>query len=95
MGFVTSQGATIDCSNINIGISKGLNDWNFPVSSESFTYTKTCSSSGIIVEYENVPAGYRPFVDAYISSENVEQYTLTYANEYTCKMAILWLIHSP
>ena len=85
MGFVTSQGATIDCSNINIGISKGLNDWNFPVSSESFTYTKTCSSSGIIVEYENVPAGYRPFVDAYISSENVEQYTLTYANEYTCK----------
>ena len=56
---------------------------------------KTCSSSGIIVEYENVPAGYRPLLMHIFLPENVEQYTLTYANEYTCKMAILWLIHSP
>ena len=85
MGFVASNGATIDCSNINIGISKGLNDWNFPVSSESFSYTKTCTSTSITVEFQNVPAGYRPFVDAYISAENIDKYTLTYANEYTCE----------
>ena len=85
MGFVASNGATIDCSNVNIGISKGLNDWNFPVSSESFSYTKTCTSTSITVEFQNVPAGYRPFVDAYISAENIDKYTLTYANEYTCE----------
>ena len=48
-------------------------------------HTKTCTSTSITVEFQNVPAGYRPFVDAYISAENIDKYTLTYANEYTCE----------
>ncbi|KGR01081.1 hypothetical protein MG3_06078, partial [Candida albicans P78048] len=85
MGFANTYGdVQIDCSNIHVGITKGLNDWNYPVSSESFSYTKTCSSNGIFITYKNVPAGYRPFVDAYISATDVNSYTLSYANEYTC-----------
>ena len=63
----------IDCSNIHIGITKGLNDWNYPVSSESFSYTKTLHLMEFI-KYQNVPAGYRPFIDAYISATDVNQY---------------------
>ncbi|KGU05655.1 hypothetical protein MEY_04827, partial [Candida albicans 19F] len=85
MGFSSSNGdVAIDCSNIHIGITKGLNDWNYPVSSESFSYTKTCTSNGIQIKYQNVPAGYRPFIDAYISATDVNQYTLAYTNDYTC-----------
>ena len=85
MGFANTYGdVQIDCSNIHVGITKGLNDWNYPVSSETFSYTKTCSSNGIFITYKNVPAGYRPFVDAYISATDVNSYTLSYANEYTC-----------
>ena len=63
MGFIVLTGdTTIDCSNVHVGITKGLNDWNFPVSSDSLSYNKTCSSTGISITYENVPAGYRPFL---------------------------------
>ena len=85
MGFSTSYGdVAIDCSNVHIGISKGVNDWNHPVTSESFSYTKSCSSFGISITYQNVPAGYRPFIDAYISPSDNNQYQLSYKNDYTC-----------
>ena len=59
---------------------------NHPVTSESFSYTKSCSSFGISITYQNVPAGYRPFIDAYISPSDNNQYQLSY------KMTILVLM---
>ncbi|RLP66076.1 hypothetical protein L150_04853, partial [Candida albicans Ca529L] len=84
MGFIVLTGdTTIDCSNVHVGITKGLNDWNFPVSSDSLSYNKTCSSTGISITYENVPAGYRPFFDVYtsVSGQNRQ---LRYTNDYAC-----------
>ncbi|KHC30901.1 hypothetical protein MGO_04885, partial [Candida albicans P76055] len=84
MGFTIGSGdTTIDCSNVHVGITKGLNDWNFPVSSDSLSYNKTCSSTGISITYENVPAGYRPFFDVYtsVSGQNRQ---LRYTNDYAC-----------
>ena len=50
MGFSTAgTGATIDCSTVHVGISNGLNDWNYPISLESFSYTKTCTSTSVLV----------------------------------------------
>ena len=85
MGFSTAgTGATIDCSTVHVGISNGLNDWNYPISLESFSYTKTCTSTSVLVTFQNVPAGYRPFVDAYISATRVSSYTMQYTNIYAC-----------
>ncbi|KGU21197.1 hypothetical protein MG7_04898, partial [Candida albicans P34048] len=85
MGFSTAgTGATIDCSTVHVGISNGLNDWNYPISSESFSYTKTCTSTSVLVTYQNVPAGYRPFVDAYVSATRVSSYAMRYTNIYAC-----------
>ena len=32
MGISSNSGIDIDCSTVHVGISKGVNDWNFPVS---------------------------------------------------------------
>ena len=84
MGFSTAgTGATIDCSTVHVGISNGLNDWNYQFHWNLFLH-KTCTSTSVLVTYQNVPAGYRPFVDAYISATRVSSYTMQYTNIYAC-----------
>ena len=57
-----------------------------PVSSESFSYTKTCTPNSFIITYENVPAGYRPFIDSYVkkSATATNGFNLNYTNIYNC-----------
>ena len=59
-----------------MGITNGLNSWNMPVSSESFSYTKTCTPNSFIITYENVPAGYRPFIDSYVKNQQQQRMDL-------------------
>ena len=87
LGFsATKDDVTIDCSTIHVGITNGLNSWNMPVSSESFSYTKTCTPNSFIITYENVPAGYRPFIDSYVkkSATATNGFNLNYTNIYNC-----------
>ena len=77
LGFsATKDDVTIDCSTIHVGITNGLNSWNMPVSSESFSYTKTCTPNSFIITYENVPAGYRPFIDSYVKNQQQQRMDL-------------------
>ncbi|EMG46020.1 Agglutinin-like protein, putative, partial [Candida maltosa Xu316] len=68
LGFYRSDSSfSIDCSSINAGISNAINDWNFPETSASFSYTTSCSSSSFSISYQNIPAGFRPFISSLIS----------------------------
>ncbi|EGV64122.1 hypothetical protein CANTEDRAFT_93631 [Yamadazyma tenuis ATCC 10573] len=56
-----------DCNNMHVGITNNLNDFLMvkPTYS-SFSMTGTCSTSGYVVTFSNIPAGYRMFMDTLV-----------------------------
>ncbi|EGW33833.1 uncharacterized protein SPAPADRAFT_134426 [Spathaspora passalidarum NRRL Y-27907] len=82
---IINNSGQVDCANIHAAISNSLNDWYLPKSvSSSFSFTTTCSSSGYSISYQNVPAGYRVFIDALVSIVVGGDNTVQYLNKYVC-----------
>lgn len=54
---------TFDCESINFSITNTLNDWNLPTNAESLNYTKKCFAKNVTISFDEIPAGYRPFLD--------------------------------
>ncbi|EGW35379.1 uncharacterized protein SPAPADRAFT_146555, partial [Spathaspora passalidarum NRRL Y-27907] len=76
---------SIDCSSIHAAISNSLNDWYFPKSIETdFSYTTKCSATSFIINYKNIPAGYRVFIDTLVSSAVGVKHKIRYTNRYKC-----------
>ncbi|EGW30963.1 uncharacterized protein SPAPADRAFT_156463 [Spathaspora passalidarum NRRL Y-27907] len=75
----------IDCNSIHARISNSFNPWYHPRSaSNSFDYTTECTSTSFVVEYQNIPAGYRPFIDMLVKVQKNVQLSLKYINTFTC-----------
>ncbi|KAI5906184.1 Agglutinin-like protein 9, partial [Candida parapsilosis] len=85
IGLATSDSGSIDCSNWHVGYSNDFNEWAFPKSfSSDYTVTSSCSSSQLLVSFKNVPAGYRPFIDALFRVPNGAGVKVTYINTASC-----------
>ncbi|KAK6459640.1 cell-wall agglutinin N-terminal ligand-sugar binding-domain-containing protein [Scheffersomyces xylosifermentans] len=82
LGFSLS-GGTLDCSSVHAEITDQLNAWYFPKTSSDFFYTSRCTSSGVSISYNNIRAGFRPFIDGLIrqSGSSLE---ISYTNNYVC-----------
>lgn len=83
LGFTINTGA--DCSSAGKGITDALNAWYMPFSSSDGTFTTSCSGNEYRVDYENVPAGSRPFISILSAPLNEgDNVHVTYLNTYTC-----------
>ncbi|EGW31728.1 uncharacterized protein SPAPADRAFT_140483, partial [Spathaspora passalidarum NRRL Y-27907] len=82
---IRNSGSSIDCDSIHMAITNSLNDWYLPQNADvDFSFTYTCSSSSFIVNYQNIPAGYRPFIDALFEVSNGVSVSVNYVNNYIC-----------
>ncbi|EGW34043.1 uncharacterized protein SPAPADRAFT_135549, partial [Spathaspora passalidarum NRRL Y-27907] len=81
---IQNSGSQFDCSSIQMAITNALNDWYFPETAGNFSYTYSCSSTSFVVNYKNIPAGYRPFIDALVQVNNGVSVVMNYVNTYTC-----------
>nr|AXK68420.1 agglutinin-like protein [Candida tropicalis]AXK68421.1 agglutinin-like protein [Candida tropicalis]AXK68462.1 agglutinin-like protein [Candida tropicalis] len=83
LGLASSDaGLGIDCDSVHVGITNMLNPWNQPMNAESFSYTTQCSEEEIMITFNEVPEGYRPFFDVLFSHTASDIFTMLYTNEY-------------
>ncbi|EGW33146.1 uncharacterized protein SPAPADRAFT_55077 [Spathaspora passalidarum NRRL Y-27907] len=75
---------TINCNYARAAITNELNDWCCAKSIAPFTFTTICNQSTFIVEYENIPAGYRPFLDILVRAPPPEKMNMTYIETHYC-----------
>ncbi|RLV91283.1 Agglutinin-like protein 1 [Spathaspora sp. JA1] len=89
----------IDCSSVRAYASNSFNDWYLPESIDEILFTLDCSSREVNVRYENVPAGYRVFLEVFYHRTAGVQLDVDYVNRYICagssvihenSVAILW-----
>ncbi|KAK6867859.1 Agglutinin-like protein 1, partial [Candida tropicalis] len=84
IGFSSkASGYSIDCNNIQAGITSQLNAWGFPTDSQSFSYTTKCTTTSYSITFSTIPKGLRPFIDAYIKTPT-STYAVTYTFKYVC-----------
>ncbi|EGW31729.1 uncharacterized protein SPAPADRAFT_140900, partial [Spathaspora passalidarum NRRL Y-27907] len=87
---IANSGPKIDCSSIHIAITNALNAWYLPENADTdFSYTYSCSTTSFTINYQNIPAGYRPFIDTLVSVATGSSITTTYVNNYVCANSIL------
>ncbi|EMG47020.1 hypothetical protein G210_2711, partial [Candida maltosa Xu316] len=85
-GFSASNSqANIDCSSLHSAITQQLNDWNMPTSADPYSFTIQCTAKRAFVTFQNVPAGYRPYLDVYLTAPTSSNYRLDYSATYTCQ----------
>nr|AXK68424.1 agglutinin-like protein [Candida tropicalis] len=83
LGLASSDaGLGIDCDSVHVGITNMLNPWNQPMNAGSFSYTTQCSEEEIMITFNEVPEGYRPFFDVLFSHTASDIFTMLYTNEY-------------
>ncbi|KAK6453614.1 cell-wall agglutinin N-terminal ligand-sugar binding-domain-containing protein, partial [Scheffersomyces xylosifermentans] len=82
LGFRFS-GGTLDCSSVHAAITDQLNAWYFPETESDFSFTPRCTSNGFSISYNNIPAGFRPFIDGLIRQSS-SSLTVSYTNSYVC-----------
>ncbi|EGW31730.1 uncharacterized protein SPAPADRAFT_141433, partial [Spathaspora passalidarum NRRL Y-27907] len=82
---IVSLGATIDCRSIHMAITNSLNDWFMPKNTKlKFSHTFVCDPVTFVLTYQNIPKGYRPFIDALVSVILGSKVTVIYLNNYIC-----------
>lgn len=82
LGFKANAGWH-DCGSMHAAITKELNSWYFPESTDKFTFDTQCTPrGGLIVNYSNIPKGYRPFIDILVENASDDVY---YTNVYKCR----------
>ncbi|KAK6463706.1 cell-wall agglutinin N-terminal ligand-sugar binding-domain-containing protein, partial [Scheffersomyces coipomensis] len=86
---LTVDDGTLNCDTWEAKITNDLNDWYLPKSAQSFgsISLESCSGNEIVVNYANVPAGYRVFLDV-IGSPDGFNIGATYSDEHTCGAAV-------
>ncbi|CAK7900172.1 hypothetical protein CAAN1_05S05138 [[Candida] anglica] len=80
---LTFSANTIDCTQAYVGITNDVNDWFYPKSYQPYTVSGSCQDSSYVVTYNNIPAGYRVFMDLFIK-EPANSGTVSYTNTYFC-----------
>ena len=84
LGFSSSNSRfLIDCSSAEAYITNLLNSWNYPTSADSFSYTQTCTSKSFQITFNNIPAGYRPYIAALVQAPSSD-YKIDYTAKYQC-----------
>ncbi|EGW31962.1 uncharacterized protein SPAPADRAFT_152224, partial [Spathaspora passalidarum NRRL Y-27907] len=82
---IKNSGPKFDCDSIHMKITNSLNAWFLPENADDdFDFTYTCTSTSFVVDYKNIPAGYRPFIDTLVDIANGQSITLNYINNYIC-----------
>ena len=84
--IIRDNSAVMDCSSTHIGITNDLNDWNQPTNSETFSYTESCSATNFTISFTDIEAGYRPFMDSFLTATANARFNVDYIYKYTCKM---------
>ncbi|EMG48293.1 hypothetical protein G210_1149, partial [Candida maltosa Xu316] len=84
-GFSADSQANIDCSSLHSALTQQLNDWNKPTSADSYSFTVQCNSRQAYVTFQNIPAGFRPYLDVYLTAPRTSVFTLSYSATYTCQ----------
>ncbi|KAK6875191.1 Agglutinin-like protein 6, partial [Candida tropicalis] len=83
--IIRDNSAVMDCSSTHIGITNDLNDWNQPTNSETFSYTESCSATNFTISFTDIEAGYRPFMDSFLTATANARFNVDYIYKYTCK----------
>ncbi|RLV96629.1 Agglutinin-like protein 1 [Spathaspora sp. JA1] len=87
--LINHKSGSWDCSSIHNGITTFLNDWDFPRNAFTTPFvTYTCSSSGYVVVYKDIPAGHRVFLHGLVSIPIGNVLSATYLNKYVCSGSI-------
>ncbi|CAL1189035.1 unnamed protein product [Candida parapsilosis] len=81
---ITTVGGTFDCSSIHSAITNNLNEWFLPEVVETILATSRCNGQSYTINYDNIPAGYRPFIDILISRPVGQVLRTTYTNRFQC-----------
>ena len=83
LGFSFTNGVA-DCGSAHQAISDSFNTWFMPESASSdFQYTTSCDRNGFFIDYQNIPAGFRPFIDI-LGSPTGGSLRVRYTNTYVC-----------
>ncbi|KAK6866742.1 Agglutinin-like protein 1, partial [Candida tropicalis] len=84
LGFSSNQpGYSIDCSGAEGYLSELLNPWQYPTTAEPFSYYKTCTSNSFEITFNNIPAGFRPYIAALVLAPQAN-YNVHYTAKYRC-----------
>ncbi|KAI5906286.1 Agglutinin-like protein 6, partial [Candida parapsilosis] len=81
---ITVSGGTLDCSALHSAITNKLNGWFFPEVADAISASSSCNGQSYTINYDNIPAGYRPFIDILVSVPNGQKLRTTYTNSYKC-----------
>ncbi|RLV95511.1 Agglutinin-like protein 1 [Spathaspora sp. JA1] len=86
LGVTIFQGTgNWDCNSVHAALTNSFNDWYYPKNAySSSSLTTSCSSTEFMINYENIPAGYRVFLDGLVSVPVGVQFNVKYTNKYTC-----------
>ncbi|KAK6460831.1 Hyphally regulated cell wall protein N-terminal-domain-containing protein [Scheffersomyces coipomensis] len=82
---LTLREGRINCDSWEARITNNLNDWYFPKSYEtsSTINLESCNENEIVVNYSNVPAGYRVFLDV-IGQPDGYEVIAEYSDMHSC-----------
>ncbi|KAK6460829.1 cell-wall agglutinin N-terminal ligand-sugar binding-domain-containing protein [Scheffersomyces coipomensis] len=86
---LTIEEGKLNCDTWEAKITNELNEWYLPRSAQSFGSIRleSCNDNEIIINYANVPAGYRVFLDV-IGQPDGFNTNVTYNDVHTCGLAI-------
>ncbi|KAG7660564.1 uncharacterized protein J8A68_005983 [[Candida] subhashii] len=89
LGMNLRSGGSFICDSVKAAITDQLNDWFIPANASPYPFEVECTETNITVNYGEIPAGYRPFMDSIlIPPSGLEQYVMQYVNRYTCADSI-------
>lgn len=75
----------VDCSTVKVTFSKGVNDWNAPVTNEGSSispYQVSCQNGQVKVTLGDIPAGYTPYLTF---NDDGTGKNFTYGDTFKCK----------
>ncbi|EGW32687.1 uncharacterized protein SPAPADRAFT_137089, partial [Spathaspora passalidarum NRRL Y-27907] len=85
LGFeMLDSSSKIDCNSYHASMSSQFNSWMMAGTAENMEMTVSCTDSVLIVEYQNIPVGYRPYLDANLAVQEGAATPMIYHNSYTC-----------
>ena len=77
-------GPPLQCSTLTASFSNQFNDWYFPQTASSLSYSVLCSLNLVMVTFAGVPAGSRPFFNIFASLLPVGRNSAVYTLKYRC-----------
>ncbi|EGW34617.1 uncharacterized protein SPAPADRAFT_131476, partial [Spathaspora passalidarum NRRL Y-27907] len=81
---ITNSNAKIDCSSFHANMTNQFNSWMMAGTADSITRTISCVDNKLEVNYKNIPAGYKPYLDAFLIPTDGHSIKMVYFNRYKC-----------